>query len=117
MTGFQPERLPHLQNEDGSLNLEFLAELAALFVETTPPKLAELDTALATGDPLAAEKAAHFIKGSCSQIGLEELRLLFAGIETAARQKDLAGAVSLHAGIEQPLARAYAALKERCGAS
>jgi HPt (histidine-containing phosphotransfer) domain-containing protein len=115
MTDFHPERLAHLRNDDGSLNVEFLTELAALFFDTTPPKVAELRGALERGDALAVEKAAHFIKGSCSQIGLEGLRQAFADAESAARGGDLPPVAERMPALERELDEAYSVLRARCG--
>src|SRR3954466_8493496 len=48
---------------------EIIDQLIELFVESTPPLLAELRDAAAQADGDAVRRAAHKLKGSCQNIG------------------------------------------------
>src|SRR5262249_51822257 len=58
-----------------------LRRLITLFLETTPPLLAQMHGALASGDRAAMETAAHTLKGSLLQLGEEHARGLALQLE------------------------------------
>jgi|EndMetStandDraft_5_1072996.scaffolds.fasta_scaffold186684_2 HPt (histidine-containing phosphotransfer) domain-containing protein len=60
------EQLRFLEDEDQP---NVVAELVALFVEHTPPKLKQLAEAIETHDLGALRRAAHSLKGSSANVG------------------------------------------------
>src|SRR5262245_49518955 len=71
-------------------------DLHAVFVRKLEESLADFPAAfsrhLERGDPAAAVRAAHTLKGSCRQIGAHALGDLFADIERCAKTGDYAAA-------------------------
>jgi HPt (histidine-containing phosphotransfer) domain-containing protein len=47
----------------------FLRELIELFLQDVPQRIAELEQSIAKGDATLLTRAAHTIKGSCSNFG------------------------------------------------
>jgi HPt (histidine-containing phosphotransfer) domain-containing protein len=60
---------------------EIVEQLVDLFVDSTPPLLADLRRGVEAGDAEAVRRAAHKLKGSCQNIGAARLAGLAAGIE------------------------------------
>jgi HPt (histidine-containing phosphotransfer) domain-containing protein len=52
---------------------DLIEETVALFVTSTPDRLAELEKAVTTSDAAAIRNAAHAVKGSCWLLGLTRL--------------------------------------------
>lgn len=99
---------PVLQRHDR--DMEFIRELAGIFLTDTPRGLRELKAALRRKDPARAERIAHGMRGACGNFGVEALAELFAEIEFACRegrlaaaQEALARAVRLLTSVEKSL--------------
>jgi CheY-like chemotaxis protein len=60
---------------------EIVEQLVDLFIDSTPPLLADLRLAVQDGDGEAVRRAAHKLKGSCQNIGAARLAGLAAAIE------------------------------------
>jgi HPt (histidine-containing phosphotransfer) domain-containing protein len=60
-----------------------MAELSAAFIEDANDRLAQLKAALASGDVVAARKAAHSLKGMSGAIGANHLHSLSCDVEHA----------------------------------
>jgi two-component system, sensor histidine kinase and response regulator len=60
---------------------EIVPQLVALFVDGTPPLLADLRTAAQAGDAQAVRRGAHKLKGSCQNIGATWLATLARELE------------------------------------
>lgn len=80
-----------------------LKELVVLFLETTPPQLATLTTAVATGDADTARNEAHSLKGSAGALGATKIRDLAAAIEVISTHGPLESAGSLVGSINRLL--------------
>jgi HPt (histidine-containing phosphotransfer) domain-containing protein len=91
-------------------NDEFLREIAAIFSEDTPLRIAELDQSLAGGDLPRFTRAAHSIKGSSANLGALALRAVAEKLEHLARTNGMANAASLVAEIKVEFDQAEAAL-------
>lgn len=91
-------------------NDEFLREIAAIFCEDTPLRIAELDQSLAGGDLPRFTRAAHSIKGSSANLGALALRSVAEKLEHLARTCGMADAAALVAEIKVEFGRAQAAL-------
>jgi HPt (histidine-containing phosphotransfer) domain-containing protein len=63
---------------------EIVPQLIELFVDSTPPLLEELRTAVDSADDESVRRAAHKLKGSCQNIGAGFMAELAANIERAA---------------------------------
>jgi CheY-like chemotaxis protein/HPt (histidine-containing phosphotransfer) domain-containing protein len=60
---------------------EIVEQLVDLFVDSTPPLLTDLRSAVQDGDAEAVRRTAHKLKGSCQNIGAARLAALAAAIE------------------------------------
>ncbi|MFH1499583.1 MAG: Hpt domain-containing protein [Verrucomicrobiota bacterium] len=79
-----PQAIENLR-ELGGGDDSFLREILGIYLQDTPLRLAELHAALASGDQGGFARAAHTIKGSSSNIGAEEVRLLSESLEQQAK--------------------------------
>ena len=79
-----------LANVDG--NLELMHEVAQLFLEDCPRRLAALHDAMARRDRAALEQAAHTLKGSAGYISASGVYTAADAVEAIARCGDLADA-------------------------
>jgi two-component system sensor histidine kinase/response regulator len=77
-----------LANVDG--NLKLMHEVAQLFLEDCPRRLAALDDAMTRRDRVALEHAAHILKGSAGYISAPGVFTAADEVETIARCGDLA---------------------------
>lgn len=91
-------------------NDEFLREIANIFLEDTPQRIAELDQSLAAGDVPKFTRAAHSIKGSSANLGAIGLRAVAEELEHQARTSGLANVTELLARIKTEFSRAQSAL-------
>jgi PAS domain S-box-containing protein len=97
---------------DDSCNL--LAQLIDVFLENTPKVLREARTALEQRGTPQLARAAHTLKGSCSNIGAERLREACRVLEQAANSGSLPGAGELLDKVEKEFTFVRVALeKER----
>jgi CheY-like chemotaxis protein len=84
--------LAALRDRLGEGQPDFLAELSALYLRDTPPRLAALHRALARADAATLRREAHGLKGSSSQIGAVQMARLCADLEDQTGTTDLTGA-------------------------
>jgi HPt (histidine-containing phosphotransfer) domain-containing protein len=77
-----------------------LGKLIDVFVENTPRVIKEARTALAGKMCPQLERAAHTLKGSCSNFGAERMRAACERLEMTARDGNLDNAVTLLKEIE-----------------
>jgi len=77
MTNFpiiEPEAIENLRSLNPDDNDEFLREIATIFLEGTPERIAELEDCLPAQDIERFTRAAHSIKGSSANLGALALR-------------------------------------------
>jgi CheY-like chemotaxis protein len=86
--------------------------LITLFLETTPPLLAELRAALAAGDSERLARAAHTLKGSVTQLGDAPSREATLSLESIARSTSLKGATRALSRLEMRVAEFTAKLRD-----
>ena len=86
---------------DGPGGENLLDSLIATFLENTPAVLAAAQAALALQAASELERAAHTLKGSCSNFGAEAMRLACQRLEEAARAGALAQAPAMLAAVER----------------
>jgi histidine phosphotransfer protein HptB len=67
----------------------FLRELIGIFLQDTPDRLRELESALASGDAAIVTRSAHSIKGSSSNFGALRLSYLAHQIELQGKAANL----------------------------
>ena len=84
------ERLKAYLGEDA---LEFLIELAPMFMESAPKHLASLNQAVKQGNTDMLFKAAHTLKGSSASIGAIPLSKLSKQVERVGREGTLADVI------------------------
>jgi histidine phosphotransfer protein HptB len=87
-------------------NDEFLREIAAIFIEDTPVRIAELDQGLLQGDIPKFTRAAHSIKGSSANLGAMALRAVAEKIEHESRTKGLGEMAALLTQLKSEFERA-----------
>jgi PAS domain S-box-containing protein len=78
-----------------------LSKLIDVFIENTPRLLAEARAAYASKMSPQLERAAHTLKGSCSNFGAEPMRLVCEQLEALAREGDLEHAAELLTQVEK----------------
>jgi histidine phosphotransfer protein HptB len=105
-----PESIENLRALNPGDEDEFLREIAGIFFEDTPQRLAELDQSLAAGDLSKFTRAAHSIKGSSSNLGAMALRAAAEKLEHQARSSGLAEIGPLVNDVKAEFDRAHAAL-------
>ena len=64
----------------------FLRDLIQIYLDDSPQRIAEIELSLAEGDAERLTRAAHSLKGSCSNFGASELRAVSERIEKLGRQ-------------------------------
>lgn len=105
-----PEAIENLRELNPGDDGEFLREIAGIFLDDTPQRLAELDQSLGTGDVVAFTRAAHSIKGSSSNLGASILRSAAEALEHEAKSNGLGGVAPLVAKVKTEFERARAEL-------
>jgi HPt (histidine-containing phosphotransfer) domain-containing protein len=105
-----PQALDNLRALNPDDNDEFLREIAGIFLEDTPQRIAELEQSLAAGDAAKFTRAAHSIKGSSSNLGAMALRAVAEKLEHQSKAAGLADVSSLLAAVKTEFARTQAEL-------
>ena len=91
-------------------NDAFLREIAEIFLEDTPVRIAELDQSLVVGDVTKFTRAAHSIKGSSSNLGAMALRAVAEKLEHQSRTRGLENVTDLVGQIKSEFGRARESL-------
>jgi HPt (histidine-containing phosphotransfer) domain-containing protein len=107
-----PQAIENLRALNPDDNDEFLREIAGIFLEDTPQRIAELTQSLTAGDVGKFTRAAHSIKGSSANLGATTLRAAAEKLEHQSRKDGLAGAAPLVDEIKREFARAEAELRK-----
>ena len=105
-----PQAIENLRSLNPDDNDEFLREIADIFMEDTPLRIAELEQSLAAGDLPKFTRAAHSIKGSSANLGAMALRAVAERLEHHARTNGMKAAAPFVAEIVAEFARARAEL-------
>lgn len=106
-----PQSIENLRALNPDDDDEFLREIAGIFLEDTPQRIAELDQSFQLGDLPTFTRAAHSIKGSSSNLGAMALRLAAEKLEHAARGQGLVAVTALLANVKTEFVRAQAELE------
>jgi len=100
-----PQAIENLRALNPGDNDEFLREIAGIFLEDTPLRIAELDQALAAGDASKFTRAAHSIKGSSANLGAMALRLVAEKLEHQSRTQGIAHVAQQVGDVKHEFAR------------
>ncbi|MGA7215490.1 MAG: Hpt domain-containing protein [Terrimicrobiaceae bacterium] len=108
-----PEQDPHIVNlrpliESGLDDI--LPQLIEIFLETAPRTIELARKALEDSQAEELSKAAHSLRGSCSNFGAERLRELCARLDDVGRIGSLQGAPELFESVEKEFVRVRAEL-------
>ena len=114
-TVIDPQAIENLRALNPGDNDEFLREIAGIFLEDTPQRIAELDQSLVAGDVAKFTRAAHSIKGSSSNLGALALRGAAEKLEHQVRAQGLVDVAGLLADVKTEFARAHTELKALLG--
>jgi signal transduction histidine kinase/DNA-binding response OmpR family regulator len=107
--------LAALRDLQGEGQPDILAELLAVYLRDTPPRLAALHEAVACADAEALRRAAHSLKGSSSQIGAVQIARLCANLEEQARTTDLRGVAETLPRLDEAFGRVRVHLQALAG--
>lgn len=109
-SAIDPQAIENLRALNPGDNDEFVREIAGIFLEDTPIRIAELEQSLAAGDTPKFVRAAHSIKGSSSNLGATGLRAAAEKLEHQSRDHGLNDVTALIAEIKVEFDRAQAEL-------
>jgi histidine phosphotransfer protein HptB len=116
-SAIDPQAIENLRALNPGDNDEFLREIAGIFLEDTPQRIAELDQSLAAGDAAKFTRAAHSIKGSSANLGAMDLRAVAEKLEHQSRTDGLDGVSPLIAQLKVEFGRADLELKKLIGSA
>ncbi len=114
-SAIDPQAIENLRALNPGDNDEFLREIAGIFLEDTPLRLAELDQSLAAGDTPKFTRAAHSIKGSSANLGANGVRAVAEKLEHHSRAQGLGGVEPLIAELRTAYTQAEAELSKLIG--
>jgi HPt (histidine-containing phosphotransfer) domain-containing protein len=106
------QSIENLRSLNPGDNDEFLREIAGIFFDDTPQRIADLDRSLLTGDISTFARAAHSIKGSSSNLGAVALRAAAEKLENLSRTEGLGNVSGLVSEVKTEYARAQTALAQ-----
>jgi histidine phosphotransfer protein HptB len=110
-----PQAIENLRALNPGDNDEFLREIAGIFLEDTPLRMAELDHSLAAGDIATFTRAAHSIKGSSANLGAVGLRAVAEKLEHQSRTEGLGNVTGLLADLRNAFTQAQTELNKLMG--
>lgn len=116
-TVLDPQAIENLRALNPGDNDEFLREIAGIFLEDTPQRIAELDQSALAGDIARFTRAAHSIKGSSANIGASSLRAAAENLEHQSRTHGFSGVAGLVEQVKAEYDRTQAALHALIGRS
>jgi HPt (histidine-containing phosphotransfer) domain-containing protein len=110
MNDFEVKHVDEIIDTDAILSLvdgdlELLAELVNLFIDTTPQLLTEIREAISRSDNETLAKAAHTLKGSVGNFATKGAYELALQLEQIGRHGSLADAEEVYATLDRELER------------
>ncbi len=90
----------------------FLKELIDLFIQDVPGRIAEIEQGIANKNSELLTRAAHTIKGSCSNFGAANLREISHTMEMQGKASDFAAAATSLVTLRADFALVAAALQK-----
>jgi HPt (histidine-containing phosphotransfer) domain-containing protein len=106
--------LDRLRELSTSAEPDALAEIIELFLEQTPRYLRSLNRACEQRDADSLRKTAHALKGSCGNLGVEQMADCCRELELMAMQGTLSSAKKLAAQLEQEYVAVKKILEAEC---
>jgi HPt (histidine-containing phosphotransfer) domain-containing protein len=106
-----PEAIDALRALNPDDNGEFLREIAGIFLDDTPQRIAEIDESKASGDVSRFIRAAHSIKGSSSNLGAGYLHAAAEKLEHYGKANGIQGSEALIADVKARYAEAETAIR------
>ncbi len=100
-----------LENCAGDESL--VAEVLELFRKDGPAMLADVGTAVKSGDSLAVKRTAHRLKGALASLAAQPCVLTSRELELMGSKGELSKAADMYAQLEREMARLMALLSER----
>jgi len=94
---------------------DVLAEILATFVDDVPRRIEGLRAALAAGDAVALQRAAHSLKGSSGNIGARALYETSRQLDELGKAGDLAAAVPVVEALTAEYAKVEAEIRRLLG--
>ncbi|MBL8398399.1 MAG: response regulator [Candidatus Accumulibacter sp.] len=107
-----PRALETIRRLPGANGAALVGKVIAAFLDDTPNRLAQIRTAVDSGDADALRKAAHGMKSSSANVGAEVLAALCKELESIGRADTVAGAAELLSRADTELEKVIAALCE-----
>jgi len=107
-----PQAIENLRALNPGDHDEFLREIAGIFLDDTPQRIAELTQSLTAGDTAKFTRAAHSIKGSSANLGAMILRTVAERLEHQSPKEGLAGVAPLVGEVQAEFARAEVELRK-----
>jgi HPt (histidine-containing phosphotransfer) domain-containing protein len=114
-SAIDPQAIENLRALNPGDNDEFVREIAGIFLEDTPLRIAELDQSLAAGDTTKFTRAAHSIKGSSANLGANAVRAVAEKLEHQSRTQGLDSVNPLVTELKSEFSRAEAELSRLIG--
>jgi histidine phosphotransfer protein HptB len=114
-SAIDPQAIENLRALNPGDNDEFLREIAGIFLEDTPLRMAELDRSLAASDIATFTRAAHSIKGSSANLGAVGLRAVAEKLEHQSRTEGLGNVTGLLTELRNEFTRAQSELNKLMG--
>jgi signal transduction histidine kinase/DNA-binding response OmpR family regulator len=102
------DAIRHLPGPNGALLVQ---KVIGAFLADTPPRFAQLQSAVNAGNAEALRKAAHTLKSSSANVGAEHLAGLCKELELLGRKATVDGAKTLLLDVESELPRVLATLQ------
>jgi histidine phosphotransfer protein HptB len=107
-----PQAIDALRELNPDDNGEFVREIAGIFLDDTPQRIAELDTSLKCGDVTRFIRAAHSIKGSSANMGATFLKAAAERLEHHSKDHGVDGVDTMISEIKAEWTKAEAAIRE-----
>ena len=114
-SAIDPQAIENLRALNPGDNDEFVREIAGIFLEDTPQRIAELDQSLVAGDAAKFTRAAHSIKGSSANLGAVGVRAVAEKLEHQSRTQGLGDVAGLLGQLKSEFTRAEAELSKLLG--
>jgi HPt (histidine-containing phosphotransfer) domain-containing protein len=105
------DSLTALKNLQAEGDEGFVREIIELFLEDAVKRMDDLDAMMAAGSGADFTRAAHSIKGACSNFGATDLAKLCAQIETMGREGRMTETKGLLPGLRREFSRVRLALE------
>jgi len=108
-----PRILAQLEEFERPGEASFVAKLLTLFLSDLTKRRAEIRSAMAAGEALRINRAAHALKGASGEVGASQLRELCGRLETHTAGGSVEAAESLVMAFEEEADRVHLALAPR----